>query len=89
MRASLLHRIVALLFGLVYLPLGLVWAYWFALLVMPLGLLGLGLLRIAERRAPRAECGVGERRLHQAALVVVWMAFAASLVALGVMLVAG
>jgi hypothetical protein len=89
MRASLLLRIVALLLGLVYLPLGLVWAYWFALLVMPLGLLGLWLLRIAERRAPRVECGIGERRLHQAALFVIWMAFVASLVALGVVLVAG
>ena len=89
MRASLLLRIVALLLGLVYLPLGLVWAYWFALLVMPLGLLGLGLLRIAERRVPRVECGIGERRLHQAALFVIWTAFVASLVALGVVLVAG
>lgn len=89
MRNSLLLRIVALVLGLVYLPLGLVWAYWFALVVMPLGLLGLGLLRIAERRAPRVECGTGERRLHQAALFVLWTAFAASLAALGVMLVAG
>jgi hypothetical protein len=89
MRNSLLLRIAALILGLVYLPLGLVWAYWFALVVMPLGLLGLGLLRIAERRAPQAECGTGERRVHQAALFVLGAAFGASLVALGVMLVAG
>jgi len=89
MRASLLLRMVALLIGLVYLPLGLVWAWWFALVVMPLGLLGLWLLRIAERRAPSGECGTGERRLHQAARVVLLAAFAASLAALGVTLVAG
>jgi len=88
-RASLLLRIVALLLGLVYLPLGLVWAWWFALFVMPLGLLGLGLLRIAERRAPRAACTAGERRLHQSALVVIGTAAASSLVALGVSLLAG
>jgi hypothetical protein len=89
MRASLLLRIAALLLGLVYLPLGLVWAWLFALFVMPLGILGLGLLRIAERWAPRATCGAGERRLHQAALVVIATAAAASLVALVASLVAG
>jgi hypothetical protein len=85
----LLLRIAALLLGLVYLPLGLVWAWLFALFAMPLGLLGLGLLQIAERRAPRVSCGNGERRLHQAALVVIGTAAASSLVALGVSLVAG
>lgn len=89
MRASLLFRFVALLLGLVYLPLGLVWAWWFALFVMPLGLLGIGLLRIAERREPRAACGAGERRLHQTALVVLCTAAASSLVALVVSLSAG
>lgn len=89
MRPSLLLRITALLLGLVYLPLGLVWAWWFALVVMPLGLLGLWLLRVAECRAPRAACTAGERRLHQSALVVIGLAFGASLVSLGVTLAVG
>jgi hypothetical protein len=86
MRASLLLRLAALLLGLVHLPLGLVWAWWLALVVMPLGLLGLWLLRVAERRAPRAECGPGERRLHQAARVAIGLAFGASAAALAITL---
>jgi hypothetical protein len=83
MRASLLLRLAALLFGLVYLPLGTVWAWWVAGIVLPVGLLGLWLLRLAERRAPRATCAPGERRLHQGALAVLVLAFVASGVSLG------
>ena len=79
----------ALVLGLLAMPLGLVWAYWIALLVLPLGGSGLLLLRIAERRAPRAAARPAERRLHMAALGVIWLSLAVSSVALAAVLIAG
>jgi hypothetical protein len=60
-RALLAFRMVDLLLGLVYPPLGLVWVDWVALGGRPLGLLGLLLLRIAERSAPRTQCSPAAR----------------------------
>jgi hypothetical protein len=89
MRSAVLLRGSALLLGVLAVPLGLVWAYWIALLVLPLGGGGLLLLRAAERRAPRDAARPAERRLHMAALGVIWLSFAASAIALAAVLIAG
>ena len=77
MNSAILLRVSALVLGLLALPLGLVWAYWIALLVLPLGGAGLLLLRAAERR------------LHMVAAGVIWLSFAASATALAAILVGG
>ena len=48
MTSPLLHRLGALLCGAVYFPLGLVWAYGAALVVVPVAGLGCWLLRRAD-----------------------------------------
>ena len=89
MNSAILLRVSALVLGLLALPLGLVWAYWIALLVLPLGGAGLLLLRAAERRAPRQAAKPAERRLHMVAAGVIWLSFAASATALAAILVGG
>jgi hypothetical protein len=86
MNSALFARVSALVLGLLALPLGLVWAYWIALLVLPLGITGLLLLRFAESRAPRQTAGLGERRLHIVARAILWLSFAASATMLVVIL---
>lgn len=82
-------RLSALVLGLLALPVGLVWAYWIALLALPLGGGGLLLLRLAERRAPRHATKPAERRLHVVAAGVIWLSFTASAAALVATLVGG
>ena len=89
MNSAILLRVSALVLGLLALPLGLVWAYWIALLVLPLGGAGLLLLRAAERPAPRQAAKPAERRLHMVAAGVIWLSFAASATALAAILVGG
>jgi hypothetical protein len=89
MNSALFARVSALVLGLLALPLGLVWAYWIALLVLPLGGAGLLLLRAAERHAPRQAAKSAERRLHMVAAGVIWLSFAASATALAAILVGG
>jgi len=89
MRSAVLLRGSALVLGLLAMPLGLVWAYWIALLALPLGGGGLLLLRAAERRAPRQAAKPVERRLHVLATGVIWLSFAASAAALVATLVGG
>jgi hypothetical protein len=78
MNSALLARVSALLLGFLALPLGLVWAYWIALLVLPLSITGWLLLRFAEGRSPRHAAKPLERRLHVGAAVSLCLAFVAS-----------
>lgn len=89
MNSAFLLRVCALVLGLLALPLGLVWAYWIALLALPLGCGALLLLRAAERRAPRIAAKPAERRLHVLATGVIWLSFTASVAALVATLVGG
>ena len=89
MNRAFLLRVSALVLGLLAIPLGLVWAYWIALLALPLGGGGLLLLRAAERRASRQTAKPAERRLHMVALGIIWLTFAASATVLAAILVGG
>ena len=89
MKSAIRLRLSALVLGLLAMPLGLVWAYWIALLALPLGGGGLLLLRAAERRAPHQAAKPAERRLHMVARGVIWLSFAASATALVAVLIAG
>lgn len=77
-------RIAALLLGLVYLPLGLVWAYGLALMVLPLALAGFWFLRAADRRDEQAGIAAtpGQQRLRGFARGLLFAGLAASAVAL-------
>ncbi|HEX2862534.1 MAG TPA: hypothetical protein VHN79_12885 [Lacunisphaera sp.] len=57
-RTPLAFRAGALVCGLAYFPLGLVWAYGFALIALPVALLGFWLLR----RADQFEAASGVKR---------------------------
>ncbi len=49
MTTLLYHRLGAMLCGVIYFPLGLVWAYGIALVILPVAGLGFWLLRRADR----------------------------------------
>ena len=71
MSSAILLCLSALVLGLLALPLGLAWAYWIALLALPLGGAGLLFLRAAERHLDVVAAGV------------IWLTFAASATARG------
>ncbi len=56
-------RLGAIICGVAYFPLGLVWAYGMALLALPLAAAGFLLLRIADRRETHA--GLTRTRAQQ------------------------
>lgn len=77
-------RLGAIVCGLVYLVVGLVWAYWIALLGLLIGALGFSLARWADRRERRETTPVprSQRVLGAIARWINVVAFALSLIAL-------
>jgi hypothetical protein len=85
MNPPLALRLGALVCGLVYLPLGLVWAYGLALAALPLGAAGWWLNRRARHLETAAGTPpeVGQRTLDRLVRAILIAGFAASAVALG------
>lgn len=84
MPAPLASRLGALICGVLYLPLGLVWAYGVAVVFLPLPLIGFWLLYRADREEARLGIALTkvQARLRAFARGVLFTALAVSVVAL-------